>query len=174
VIYFHSLQDASILDVFVLRVRQEFDSVEAAYQFHLDYAKLSGFSERTRRTSKETKHWVCSREGFVKPGQENEEPLTDKTSKRIGCPAYVKVKEDKKRKIWYFDHVEEAHNHTLQPSARMVWYMHAHKQREAAMDDLFAVMSRSGVPNQATMNVMSELFGGHQNWPFTEKDIQNM
>jgi hypothetical protein len=32
--------------------------------------------------------------------------------------------------------------------------MHAHKQREAAMDDLFAIMSRSGVPNQATMNVM--------------------
>jgi hypothetical protein len=52
--------------------------------------------------------------------------------------------------------------------------MHAHKQREAAMDDLFAVMSRSDVPNQAAMNVMSELFGGRQNWPFTEKDIQNM
>jgi hypothetical protein len=31
------------------------------------------------------------------------------------------------------------------------------------MDDLLAVMSKSGVPNQATMNVMSELFGGRQN-----------
>jgi hypothetical protein len=106
--------------VFVPRVRKEFDSMEDAYQFHLDYAKLSGFSFRTRRTSKETKHWVCSCEGFVKPGKENEEPLTDKTSKRIGCPTYIKVKEDKKQKIWYFDHIEEAHNHTLQPSARMV------------------------------------------------------
>jgi hypothetical protein len=75
---------------------------------------------------------------------------------RIGCPAYAKVKEDKKRKIWYFDRIGEAHNHKLQPSARMVRYMHAHKQREAAMDDLFAIMSRSGVPNQAAMNVMSE------------------
>jgi hypothetical protein len=84
------------------------------------------------------------------------------------------VKEDKKRKNWYFDHVEEAHNHNLQPLARMVRHMHAHKQREAAMDDLFAVMSRSGVPSQAAMNVMSELFGGRQNWPFTKKDIQNM
>jgi hypothetical protein len=52
--------------------------------------------------------------------------------------------------------------------------MHAHKQRETAMDDLFAIMSRSGVPNQAVMNVMSELYEGRQNWPFTEKDIQNM
>jgi hypothetical protein len=72
-------------------VWQEFDLVEATYQFYLDYAKLSGFSVRTRRTNIEMKHWVCSGEGFVKLGQENEEPLTDKTSKRIGCPAYVKV-----------------------------------------------------------------------------------
>jgi hypothetical protein len=56
----------------------------------------------------------------------------------------------------------------------MIRHMHAHKQREAAMDELFAIMSRSGVPNQAAMNVMSELYGGCQNWPFTEKDIQNM
>jgi hypothetical protein len=82
----------------------------------------------------------------------------------------LKWRRTKKRKIWYFDRIGEAHNHKLQPSARM----HAHKQREAAMDDLFAIMSRSGVPNQAAMNVMSELYGGRQNWPFTEKDIQNM
>jgi hypothetical protein len=107
----------------------------------------------------------------MKPDKENEEPQTDK---RIGFPAYAKVKEDKKCKIWYFEKIREAHNHKLQPSARIVIYMDAHKQREAAMDDLFAIMSRSGVPNQAAMNVMSELYGRRQNWPFTENDIQNM
>jgi hypothetical protein len=169
-----STQDANMLDVFDLRARQEFDSIEAAQQFYLDYAKMAGFSVRTMRTSKETKHWVCNRQGFMKLGKENDEPQTDKRSMRIGCPACAKVKEDKKRKIWYFDRIEEAHNHKLQPSARMVRYMHAHKQRKTAMDDLFAIMSRSGVPNQAAMNVMSELYGGRQNWPFPEKDIQNM
>jgi hypothetical protein len=169
-----SPQDANILDVFVTRARQEFDSIEAAHQFYLDYAKMAGFSVRTMRTSKETKHWVCNRQGFMKPGKENEEPQTDKRSMRIGCPTYAKVKEDKKHKIWYFDRIGEAHNHKLQPSVRIVRYMHAHKQREAAMDDLFAIMSRSGVPNQVAMNVMSELYAGCQNWPFTEKDIQNM
>jgi hypothetical protein len=167
------LQDANILDVFVPRVQQTFDTREQAYLFYLDYAKLAGFSVRTKRTSKETRHWVRNCEGFLKPGQENEEPMTNKTSMRIGCPAYVKVKEDKKRNIWYFHHVEEAHNHKLEPSPRMVRYMHAHKQREAALDDMFAIMSRSGVPTQAAMNVMSELFGGRQNWLFTEKDVQN-
>ena len=35
----------------------------------------------------------------MKPGKENEKPLTNKTSMRIGCPTYAKVKEDKKRNI---------------------------------------------------------------------------
>jgi hypothetical protein len=35
----------------------------------------------------------------MKPGKENEEPLTDKRSKRICCPAYAKVKEDKNAKF---------------------------------------------------------------------------
>jgi hypothetical protein len=35
----------------------------------------------------------------MKPDKENEEPQSDKRSMRIVCPAYAKVKEDKKRKI---------------------------------------------------------------------------
>jgi hypothetical protein len=93
-----SPQDATMLDVFVPRARQEFDSIEAAHQFFLDYAKMAGFSVRTMRTSKETKHWVCNCQGFMKLGKENEEPQTDKRSMRIGCPAYAKVKEDKNAK----------------------------------------------------------------------------
>jgi hypothetical protein len=106
-------QDANMLGVFVLRARQEFDSIEAAHQLYIDYAKMAGFSVRTMRTSKETKHWVCNRQGFMKPGKENEERRTDKRLMRIVCPAYAKVKEGKKRKICYFDKIGEAHNHKL-------------------------------------------------------------
>ena len=52
--------------------------------------------------------------------------------------------------------------------------MHIHKQRDVALDDLFAIMARNGVAHQATMNVMSELYGGCQNWSFIEKDVKNM
>jgi hypothetical protein len=51
-----SPQDANMLDVFVPRARQQFDLIEAAHQFYLDYAKMAGFSVRTMKTSKETKH----------------------------------------------------------------------------------------------------------------------
>jgi hypothetical protein len=77
----------------------------------------------------------------------------------------LKWRRSKKRKIWYFDIIGEAHNHKLQPSARMVRYMHAHKQREAAMDDLFAIMLRSGVPTRLRwmwcQNCMEDVKTGH-------------
>jgi hypothetical protein len=55
------LQDANILDVFVPRVRQTFDTREEAYLFYLNYAKLASFSVSTKRTSKETNHWEVKR-----------------------------------------------------------------------------------------------------------------
>ena len=91
------LQDPNIAPVFVPRVKQVFPTKNDAYMFYRDYAKLAGFSIRTARTSKETNHWVCSREGWHE-GKKGEEPnKTEKGSKRCGCPAYVKVKHDKKR-----------------------------------------------------------------------------
>jgi hypothetical protein len=58
------LQDLNVAPVFVPRVKQVFPRKNDAYMFYRDYAKLAGFSIRTARFSKETNHWVCSREGW--------------------------------------------------------------------------------------------------------------
>ena len=58
------LQDPNIAPVFVPSVKQVFPTKNDAYMFYRDYAKLAGFSIRTAKTSKETNHWVCSREGW--------------------------------------------------------------------------------------------------------------
>ncbi|KAG2628624.1 hypothetical protein PVAP13_3KG250027 [Panicum virgatum] len=101
-----------------------------------------------------------------------EEPnKTEKGSKRCGCP---KVKHDKKRGLWYFDHVQQAHNHKLEQSPRMTRYMHAHKNMEKGMCDIFNIMTRNEVPRQAALNVMADLYDGRHMWGFTEKDIKNM
>nr|TKW39191.1 hypothetical protein SEVIR_1G161700v2 [Setaria viridis] len=77
-------------------------------------------------------------EGFLKTEKENNQPQIEKTSKRVGYPAYAKVKEDKKGKQWYFDHVEEAHNHKLHPSPRMVRNAEqAREGRDGDLDKLF-------------------------------------
>jgi len=130
---------------------------------------------RTARTSKETNHWVCNREGkHESKNKEEEEAKTENGSRRCGCPAYVKVKKDGKHNFWFFDHVQEAHNHKLEPSPRMTRYMHAHKNMAEGMSDLFNIMTRNGVPHQAALNVMADLYDGRHMWGFTEKDIKNM
>ncbi|XP_066320520.1 protein FAR1-RELATED SEQUENCE 5-like [Miscanthus floridulus] len=70
--------------------------------------------------------------------------------------------------------VPEAHNHKLEPSPRMTRYMHAHKNMAEGMSDLFNIMTRNGVPHQASLNVMVDLYDGRHMWGFTEKDIKNM
>ncbi|CAN6338260.1 unnamed protein product [Urochloa humidicola] len=166
--------DQNINPLLVPRLRQEFPSMEAAHEFYRDYAKLAGFSVTTARTSKETRHWLCYRAGVHKSKKEDGEPrLTEKGSRKCGCPAYVKLKEDKKRNLWYFDHVHEAHNHKLEPSPRMTRYMHAHKRLDESISDIFNIMTRNGVAHQAALHVMSDLHQGRHMWDFTEKDIKN-
>ena len=52
--------------------------------------------------------------------------------------------------------MHEAHNHKLEPSPRMTRYMHAHKNMEEGMCDIFNIMTRNGVPHQAALNVMED------------------
>jgi hypothetical protein len=160
--------------VFVPRVGQQFSTINVAYQFYKHYAKLAWFSLRTARTSKQTAHWVCNREGFHESKDKEDPPKTEKGSKRCGCQAYVKVKKNMKRGFWFFDHVEEAHNHKLEPSPRMTRYMHAHKNMQEGMSDLFNIMTKNKVPHSAALNVMADLYDGRHMWGFTEKDIKNM
>jgi hypothetical protein len=61
----------------------------------------------------------------------------------------VKVKKDVKYNFWYFDHVQEAHNHKLEPSARMTRYMHTHKHMEDGISNIFNIMTKNRVPHQA-------------------------
>jgi hypothetical protein len=86
----------------------------------------------------------------------------------------VKVKKDVKHNFLYFDHVQEAHNHKLEPSARMTRYMHTHKHMEDGISDIFNIMTKNGVPHQVVLNVMSDLYDGRHMWGFIEKDIKNL
>ncbi|XP_066358193.1 protein FAR1-RELATED SEQUENCE 1-like [Miscanthus floridulus] len=141
--------DPNILDVFIPRVRQTFETKKEAYQFYYDYARLAGFSVRVKRTSKETAGWVCNQEGFLKIDKENNEPQIEKTSERVGYPAYAKVKQDKKANQWYFDHVEEAHNHKLHPSPRMVRNAEqASEERDADLEKLFQFFRECKTSNE--------------------------
>ncbi|CAO2189261.1 unnamed protein product [Urochloa humidicola] len=167
------LPDPSIDAVFVPRLRQEFRSLADAYEFYKDYALLAGFSLRIRRSSAETAFWVCHREGHHKSKKVDVDKQTEKGSKWCGCGAYFKFKEDTKKQIWFFDHVQLTHNHKLEPSPRITKYLHIHKNIEEGMGDIFNIMIANEVTHQPALHVMAHLYGDRQKWGFTEKDIEN-
>jgi hypothetical protein len=51
--------------------------------------------------------------------------------------------------------------------------MRSHKNMEDGIKNLMNLMTRVDVQHQAQMNVMSELYGGRDNWQFTERDVKN-
>jgi hypothetical protein len=56
---------------------------------------------------------------------------------------------------------------------RMTHFMCLDKSMEDGVKNMMEVMTRAGVQHQAQMNVMSELYGGHHKWTFTELDMRN-
>jgi hypothetical protein len=92
---------------------------------------------------------------------------------RIGCKGHAKMKLDPKEGCWYFDAIDLYHNHQLHLEKRMTHFMCLDKSMEDGVKNMMEVMTRAGVQHQAQMNVMSELYGGHHKWTFTELDMRN-
>jgi hypothetical protein len=83
------------------------------------------------------------------------------------------VKLDPKEGCWYFDAIDLYHNHQLHLEKRMTHFMHSHKSMKDGVKNLMEVMMRAGVQHLAQMNIMSELYGGHDKRTFTERDMRN-
>lgn len=116
---------------------------------------------------------VCLQQGKADQKDDANETSTEKTSMRTGCKAQVKAQFAKDKQSWFFEYVDLNHNHPLSPTPRMTRFMHAHKNRDEGIINIFNILAKCGVPYQAAMNVMSELHGGRRNMNFTEKDMKN-
>jgi hypothetical protein len=73
-----------------------FDSPEEAYIFYCYYTKMAGHGVSITKTHPEVCEFNCNKQGkweFYKLGEERK---TKKTSQKICCKAFVKVKLNKK------------------------------------------------------------------------------
>jgi hypothetical protein len=156
----------------VLRVGQQFDSKVDAYLFYKNYVKLVGFSLRAARTSKEPTIVFATEKGGMIPKERRSQQRQKKVEK-MRLPGLCEGQKDVRQNFWYYDHVQEAHNHNLEPYARMTRYMHTRKHMEEGINDIFNIMTKNGVPHQTALNVMSDLYDGQHMWGFTKKDINN-
>ena len=92
---------------------------------------------------------------------------------RCECKAFVKAKWNQKKGYWFFERIRLEHSHPLHPSPSLTQYMKAHKERDPTIMGVVDQMQRCDVPLNATVNVLSDIYGGRQNFTFIEMDLKN-
>lgn len=155
--------------------QQRFESSDEAKEFYKHYAGKAGFSVRVTKSGirKSVLEMSCNRQGhwdFYKP---EEERVREKMSMRCECKAFVKVKRNMKKKYWFFERIKLEHNHPLNPSPTYTQYLRTQKSKDPVVMGIVDQMHRCDASHNTTVNMLSELYGGRQNFTFTEMDLKN-
>ncbi|KAG2611857.1 hypothetical protein PVAP13_4KG238925 [Panicum virgatum] len=110
-------------------------------------------------------HW-----GFYKPDQER---TREKMSMRCECKAFVKAKKNTKKGYWFFERIRLELSHPLHPSPRLTQFMNAHKNKDPVIMGIVDKMQHADASHNTTVNYLSDMYGGVQNFTFTEMDLKN-
>jgi len=150
-----------------------FDSKDEAEEFYKFYAGKAGFGVRITRTRTTVLELSCNKQrhwDYYKPGEER---VRERMSMRCECKAFVKVKWNKKKDYWFFERKRLEHNHPLHPSPSVTQYLRLKKNKDPIVMEVVDQMHRCDASHNTTVNVLSELYGGRQNFTFTEMDLRN-
>ncbi|RCV43402.1 hypothetical protein SETIT_9G291600v2 [Setaria italica] len=95
-------------------------------------------------------------------------------SMRCECKAFVKIKWNWKKDYWFFERIRLEHNHPLHSSLIVTQFLRIQKDNDPIVMGIVDQMHRCGASHNTTVNVLAELYGGRQNFMFTEMDLRNM
>uniref|UniRef100_K3YXS2 Protein FAR1-RELATED SEQUENCE n=1 Tax=Setaria italica TaxID=4555 RepID=K3YXS2_SETIT len=107
---------------------------------------------------------------YLHPGEER---VREKMSMRCGCKAFVKIKWNQKKDYWFFERIRLEHNHPLHPSPTVTQFLRIQKDKDPIVMGIVDQMHRCDASHNTTVNVLAELYGGRQNFTFTEMDLRN-
>ena len=113
----------------------KFNSYDNAWDFYNNYARYAGFGICERTKHKTNAYIVFSREGTHKQSVADYDRKREKTSKRIGCKAGIRVKK-RKNGSFGIETIELNHNHKMLQSLGMLLHMHSHKRDDPLNDQL--------------------------------------
>ncbi|XP_022681792.1 protein FAR1-RELATED SEQUENCE 5 [Setaria italica] len=168
------LHDPLLPETIVPTKELRFDSRDEAKEFYKFYAGKAGFDVRITKTSRKTVlELSCNKQGhwdYYKPGEER---VREKMSMRCGCKAFVKIKWNQKKDYWFFERIRLEHNHPLHPSPTVTQFLRIQKDKDPIVMGIVDQMHRCDASHNTTVNVLAELYGGRQNFTFTEMDLRN-
>ena len=127
------MQDKNMPPNLILVPGMKFTSYDNAWDFYNTYPRYAGFGICKKVKHKTNAYIVCTREGTCKQTVADYDRKREKTSKRIGCKARIRVKE-RKNESFVIQTVELNHNHKMLESPRMLLHMHSHKRDDPLID----------------------------------------
>nr|XP_048337433.1 protein FAR1-RELATED SEQUENCE 5-like [Ziziphus jujuba var. spinosa] len=167
-------------------VKQEFQTIEEAFQFYNAYARECGFSARmsTSKRKKGTneliwKQFVCFKEGETNEHYQKKEKHTVQRSGernqglvRVGCKVKMTVVKSQTGPNWIVSQFVEEHNHALATPSK-IHLLRSYRVVSAAKRGLSQQLSEPNIPMCQQIRVLEIEAGGPQNIGCVEKDIRN-
>uniref|UniRef100_K3YDN6 Protein FAR1-RELATED SEQUENCE n=1 Tax=Setaria italica TaxID=4555 RepID=K3YDN6_SETIT len=74
---------------------------------------------------------------------------------------------------WFFERIRLEHNHPLHPLPTVTQILRIQKDNNPIVMGIVDQMHRCDASHNTTVNVLAELYGGQQNFTFTEMDLRN-
>uniref|UniRef100_A0A0E0LY81 SWIM-type domain-containing protein n=1 Tax=Oryza punctata TaxID=4537 RepID=A0A0E0LY81_ORYPU len=157
-----------------------FNSEEEARAHYNRYAKRVGFSIKINTSRKSAKDgerdkvmFVCNKCG---PGERTGEACPPKKRKRsrtrqAACKARMTVK--RKGARWEVIQFVEEHTHPLVRKFSLKKFLRSHRAILKEEKDFITMLHGVNLSAGRIMQLMSELYGGPRNVPYTRKDISN-
>ncbi|CAL4995202.1 unnamed protein product [Urochloa decumbens] len=168
-----STPDPLLPETIVPNEERRFASRDEAEEFFNFYAGAAGFDVRITKTRKTLRELSCNKQGhheFYKPDGER---VREKMSGRCECKAFVKVKWNRKKDYWFFERIRLEHTHPLNPSPSVKQFLRTQKNKDPVVMEIVDQMHRCDASHNTTVNVLSVIFRGRQNFTFTEMDLKN-
>lgn len=170
------MQEDSIDPKLVPRPGMSFRTEADATAFFAEYAKAVGFGINLGNGKPYSRIVRCDKEGKCKPRKKDSPRKRNKTTKKTGCKAKLKLQFVKNR----FKQIERVvieqahldHNHKfLRPKETQ--HMSSHKGKEPVIFEYIDELHKSEVPPHCVKNIMREMHGGDENVPVTSRDLKN-
>ncbi|KAI8563743.1 hypothetical protein RHMOL_Rhmol03G0132600 [Rhododendron molle] len=163
------------------KIKQEFVSLDAIYEFYNNYGKESGFGTREWSSRKNgdkvvvRKEYVCCKQGHWVSKKLVQIAGTSKRRRGIireGCGAKLAVVRSKSGDKYVVTKFVEAHNHSLASPGR-THLLPSHRKVTSAKRALAEQLSQANVPTCQQMSIFEVQAGGLKNVGFGLQDLYN-
>ena len=160
------------------RIGLEFESVEVAWEFWVEYGRKAGFGVRKQYVNKRKEdgaitscRYVCCKEGHRKADKRDVLVNKHKAETRTECYARIALSLAKNGKFVIHEFIEE-HNHPLQ-LPETTHMLTSHRKITEVQANEIDLMEDAGLRQKSSFQLMSTHAGHRANLGYTRLDAKN-